>query len=85
MFGITTELLIIIGSALAAVVSFAAFVFPMLQRSEKKEHYRSTIEKKKKALFEVAKESVDQKGKKSVSAKDSVAIFFKVQKFAGEF
>lgn len=85
MFGITSELVIIVVSALAAAASFAAFVFPMLERSEKKEHYRNTIEKKKKALFEAAKEGMDKKGQKSVSAKDSVATFFKVQQFAGEF
>lgn len=85
MFGITAELLIVIGSALAAAVSFAAFVLPMLNRSEKKEHVRNTIEKKKKELFHSVKEDLNNKGKKdSVSAKDSVAAFFKVQKLAGE-
>lgn len=85
MFGITSELLIIIASALAAAVSFAAVVFPMLQRSEKKEHYQNVIEKKKKDLFETAKEQMTNPGKKTLSAKDSVATFFKVQQLAGEF
>ncbi len=85
MFGITSDLLIIVASALAAAVSFAAFVIPMLDRSKKKEHYHDTIEKKKKALFADAKEGLKQKGKKALSAKDSVATFFKVQKMAGEF
>lgn len=85
MFGITSELLIIIGSSLAAALSFAAFVFPMLQRSEKKEHFRNTIEKKKKELFHAAKENLNKKGDKTISAKESVAIFFKVQQFAGDF
>ncbi len=87
MFGITSELLIIIASALAAAVSFAAFALPMLMRNEKKEHYKNTIEKKKKALFETAKAEVTGKGKgqKSVSAKDSVATFFKVQQLVGNF
>lgn len=85
MFGITSDLLITIAISLAAAASFVAFVFPMLQRSEKKAHFRNTIEKKKKALFETAKENLNQKGNKSVSAKDSVATFFKVQQLAGEF
>ena len=59
MFGITSEVLIVVFSALAAAASFAAFAFPMLQRSEKKEHYKNTIEKKKKALFESAKEKLE--------------------------
>ncbi|MCI5061228.1 MAG: type II secretion system F family protein [Alphaproteobacteria bacterium] len=85
MFGITSELIIILISALAAAASFAAFAFPFLQRSEKKEHYRSTIEKKKKDLFISAREGNNKKAEKTVSAKDSVATFFKVQQFAGEF
>ena len=86
MFGIASELMIILFSALAAAASFAAFVFPMLQRSEKKEHYKNTIEKKKKDLFENAKAELKKpKGSKEMSAKDSVATFFKVQKMAGEF
>lgn len=85
MFGITSELLIILASAIAASASFVAFVLPMLNRSDKKEHYHNIIEKKKKALFETAKADMQKKGQKSVSAKDSVATFFKVQQFAGEF
>lgn len=85
MFGITSELLIVVASAIAASASFVAFVLPMLNRSEKKEHYHNVIEKKKKALFETAKNEMNQKGQKNVSAKDSVATFFKVQQLAGEF
>lgn len=83
MFGITSDLLIVIASAVAAALSFAAFVLPMLNRSEKKEHYHNVIEKKKKALFETAKEEMTNKGVKKISAKDNVASFFKVQNVAG--
>ncbi|MAZ76602.1 MAG: type II secretion protein F [Micavibrio sp.] len=83
MFGITSEMMITFVAALAAAASFAAFVLPMLNRSEKKEHYKNIIEKKKKDLFESAKENVNNRGK-SISAKDSVATFFKVQQIAGE-
>ena len=82
MFGITSEMLITSVAALAAAVSFAAFVFPLLQRTEKKERYKQIIEKKKKELFESTKEGVNNRGK-AVSAKDSVATFFKVQQLAG--
>ena len=85
MFGITSDLLIVLASAVAASASFVAFVLPLLKRSEKKEHYHNVIEKKKKALFETAKAEIDKKNQKSLSAKDSVATFFKVQQFAGEF
>lgn len=85
MFGITSDLLIIIASALAAAVSFAAFALPLLNRGEKKEHYRNTIEKKKKDLFHSAKADMANKGQKNtLSAKDSVATFFKVQQLAGD-
>jgi len=84
MFGITSDLLIIVASALAAAASFAAFVLPMLNRSEKKEHYHNVIEKKKKALFETAKDEMTGKGVKTASAKDNIAGFYKVQNVAGE-
>ena len=85
MFGIDTEVMIVIGSALAAALSFAAFAYPFLQRGEQKERYRNVIEKKRKVLFEEAKQQLQNKGQKQVSAKDSVAMFFKVQQLAGEF
>lgn len=85
MFGITSEVVIVVFSALAAAASFAAFVLPILNRSEKKEHYKNIIEKKKKVLFESAKEDMNKKNDKTLSAKESVAIFFKVQKLAGDF
>jgi len=84
MFGITSELLIVLGSALAAALSFAAFALPFLNRTEKKERYRSVIEKKRKALFESTKDQMARKGQKTVSARQSVATFFKVQQMAGK-
>lgn len=85
MFGITSDLVITVVSALAAAVSFAAFALPFLQRTEKKERYRAIIEKKRKTLFEHSKEQMNNKGEKTVSARDSVAMFFKVQRLAGDF
>lgn len=78
------DLLIVIVASLVAALSFAAFALPFLNRTEKKERYRNIIEKKKKVLFEAAKEEVTNRGSKSISAKDNVASFFKVQNIAGK-
>lgn len=85
MFGFDTQFLITVGSALAAALSFVAFAYPFLVRSEKKNRYRDVIEKKRKSLFETAKAEVEKKGVRQVSARDSVATFFKVQTMAGEY
>ena len=85
MFDITTDFLVIIGSAIAAAVSFAAFAFPLLQKSERKERYKNVIEKKRKALFEQTKEELNRKGAKNMSAKESLSTFFKMQSIAGEY
>lgn len=80
---VSTEMLIMIGSALAAALSFAAFAYPFLKKSETKQRYKDVIEKRKKDLYEATKQEVNMKGS-SLSAKDSVAMFFKVQHLAGE-
>ncbi len=86
MGGINSDVIIVIVSALAAALSFAAFALPMLRRGEKKERYRSVIEKRRKALYASSREELDRKGgQKTLSAKESVALFFKVQQMAGEF
>ncbi|MFA5593614.1 MAG: type II secretion system F family protein [Micavibrio sp.] len=85
MLDITTDMLIVTGSALAAALSFAAFAFPFLQRGEKKERYKNIIEKKRKALFEQTRDELEKRGNKTVSAKDSIATFFKMQSLAGDY
>ncbi|PZQ46943.1 MAG: type II secretion protein F [Micavibrio aeruginosavorus] len=85
MIDITTDFLIVVGSAVAAALSFAAFVFPFLQRGERKERYKNVIEKKRKALFEQTKEELNKKGAKNLSAKDSLSSFFRMQSMAGEY
>ncbi len=82
---LTTNLLITVGSAVAAAASFAAFVYPFLQREDKKERFKNVIEKKRKALFEATKEELNRKGPKSLSAKDSMTAMFKIQRLAGEY
>lgn len=85
MMNITSDTLIIFGSAVAAAMSFAAFAFPFLQRGDKKERYKNVIEKKRKALFEQTKEELNNKGVKNVSAKESLASFFKMQQLTGDY
>lgn len=82
---ITTDTLIVLGSAVVAAISFAAFALPFLQRSEKKERYKSVIEKKRKALFEQTKDELNRKGDKTISAKDSMTALFKLQTMAGGY
>lgn len=80
------DLLITILSALFAAVSFAAFAIPFLQNSEKKERYRDVISKRRKDLYAQSRDSSFHlyKEEENVSARDSLASFYKVQKLAGE-
>ncbi len=73
-------------SALLAALSFAAFAIPFLNRSDKKDHFRSVIEKRRKALFEATRSGAMNKviASDAVSARDSMATYYKVQKFMGE-
>ncbi|HQX27698.1 MAG TPA: type II secretion system F family protein [Alphaproteobacteria bacterium] len=78
------ELIITVISALVAAGSFAAFALPFLNKSEKKEKFRSVIEKRRKALFQATKDgSLNKVSGDSVSAKDSMASFYKLQHLAG--
>lgn len=88
MLGISTDTIIIFITSIAAAASFAAFALPYLNKTERKDRYRSVIEKKRKSLFEQAKENQSKKGTAkqadSLSARESVAMFFKVQEMLGE-
>lgn len=84
MFGMNSEILIIALVTILATVSFSVFLFTFFQKNKRKEHFQNIIQKKKKALFYSTKEEMSRKAEKSsVSAKDSVAAFFKVQQMAG--
>lgn len=79
------QMMITLISALLAAGSFAAFALPFLNKTEKKEHYRSVIEKRRKALFDATKDGSIYKNKEqSVSAAQSMASLYKMQKLAGE-
>lgn len=82
------DLLITVIAAFAAAGSFAAFALPFLNKSEKKERYRSVIEKRRKALFEATRDGTIDKKKPSdpqkLSAQQSIAIMFRVQELTGK-
>lgn len=82
-FDFVDERVIVLGSGLLAAVSFAAFALPFLNRQEKKEHYRDVIEKKRKALFEQTKRESENRGKDALSARESIAAIYKLQKMFG--
>lgn len=81
----SNDLMITIISALAAGLSFAAFAYPFLQKNDKKEKYKSIIEKRRQDLFKTTRETGGVKTIKeeSVSARDSLAMTYKFQKMAG--
>lgn len=85
VLSIDSNIVIVILSALAAAVSFVAFALPLLNRTEKRERYKDVIEKKRRALFDQAREQVSKKDKKQeISPTQSMAIFYRLQRLAGE-
>jgi len=84
MGGETGDMLVVMVSALAAALAFMAFALPMLNRTEKKERYRSVIEKRRRDLFEQTKQQAASRGKDTgLSARESLALTFKVQQMFG--
>lgn len=77
------DTVIIFVSALLAAASFVAIALPFLNRQDKKDRYQAVIEKKRKALFATTKESITNPS--SVSAKESIASFYKLQKMFGAY
>ena len=83
-WGFDNDLLIVIFSAVIAAISFAAFALPFLNKSEKQDHYKDVISKKRRELFDNTKDGGDRKiVTKNVSAAESMATFYKVQQMAG--
>lgn len=86
MLAENADLLIVVGSALVAALSFVAFALPFLKRTEQKERYRNIIEKKRKELLLQTQQRLEGRGTvpgKKVSGRESMAMFFKVQELAG--
>lgn len=82
--GISNDTIVIIISAILAMVSFMAFALPLLNRNEKQKHVQSVIERRRKDLFAQTKNEIAQKGVKKLSASESVALTYKVQQMMGE-
>jgi tight adherence protein C len=83
------QALIIIVSSLLAMLSFVAVVWPLLNRSERKARMQNVIEKKRRALFEQAQNSLKNpkiynQTEKDFSARESLSLFYKVQTLFGE-
>ncbi len=66
------------------MLSFVAFALPLLNRNQKKEHFQSVIERRRKDLFAQTKAEIAQKGVKKLSASQSVAASYKVQQIMGQ-
>jgi tight adherence protein C len=86
MFGAYDEMIITFVASLVAALSFAAFALPFLNRTEKKERYRSVIEKRRKTLFEAARHESTIKVKKDdrLTAQENIALVFKVREMTGQ-
>jgi tight adherence protein C len=86
MAGFISDQMIVMGTAVLAAGAFAAFALPFLNAQDKKERYRDVIEKKRKALFAQTIDDVAKRGQddKSMSAKDSLAAVYKLQKLFGQ-
>ena len=79
------QIIITVISALLAAASFALVALPFLNKNDEKERYRSVIEKRRKDLFDATKDGSHYKAKgDDLSAKDSMAGFYKVQQLAGK-
>jgi tight adherence protein C len=69
-------------SAILAGGSFVAFALPFLNRTEKKEHYQQIIAKRRKIMFDQAKNNIG-KNAEHVSASQSINHFYKMQQMLG--
>jgi tight adherence protein C len=87
MMDMDRNMMIVLTSAAAAAVSVVAFAMPFLARGKRKERVKDVIEKKRKALFDQAREQVNKRGPQKqpeISAAKSMALFYKLQGLAGE-
>ena len=79
------EVVITLVAAILAAASFAGFALPFLNKNEKKDRYRSVIEKRRKDLFQATRDgSLDRVKTDNVSAADSMAALYKMQQMAGK-
>lgn len=81
-----TEAIIIIISAITTAASFAIFAIPYLKNEKKKERFQDVIEKRRRDLREASRDGSQHKVKTedTMSAKDDMAMFYKVKDMAGD-
>lgn len=86
VFGISWDTAIVYGSAITAALTFLMIALPFLKMSEKKEQYRSVIEKRRRNLFEATREQAENRGRKEKdhTAAENIAMLFKIQTLAGD-
>jgi tight adherence protein C len=79
---------VVLFSAIAAAASFIAFAIPFMERTEKRERYKDVIEKKRRAMFEEARQQAHNpkvmKQQEQQTAAQSMAALYKLQSLAGE-
>lgn len=84
----TDQIIIMIVASLAAMASFIGIALPLLNRTEKRDRYKDVISRKRKALFDHTKEQLERKGSttldKSLSARESLGIYYMVQQRFGK-
>jgi len=78
----SNEMMITLFAALAAGISVVVFALPFLKKSDQKERTKALIEKRRKDLFQASRDVNVIKGD-SVSARNDLAMFYRVQKLAG--
>ncbi|MCB1682574.1 MAG: type II secretion system F family protein [Rhodospirillales bacterium] len=83
-FDLDNETIITVGASLLAAASVIGFAFPFLQKADKKEKSMAIIEKRRKDLYQQTREAARNKQQESISAKDSMSSFFRVQQLAGK-
>jgi tight adherence protein C len=77
------QLMVIGLSVVAAGGGVAAVILPMLNRAQKKERYNAIIQKKRRDLFEQTKKEAANRGKKQVSARETMAMLYKLESLLG--
>ncbi len=81
----SNEMIITIFAAIFAAISFAAFAFPFLQKSDQKEKSKSIIEKRRQDLFKEARQGQKYVNPEdSMSARDNMAMMYRFQRMAGK-
>lgn len=81
----TSDTIITLLSAVAAMVSFVVVVLPFVHRSQKREHYQEMISRKRKDMFEASKAELNKRisTNKNPDAKSAIETMFKVRKLVG--